>query len=370
MNKDFLPQGDRIRQLLVKSNITDAGLNSMLKEKGVFLGRSDKNNSVPVLMKSLISPDDFESLYSIQKNKEEKIKHRTSTIKCKQEFELSDIFKSPIDINKEIKNRHTYQPSYKVLGIPSFYFEDNNVAKLDYKVERENLLNDWTDNKTIHEGSIIIKKSVEDNIQITVQQNSTSKETLEVNQIISRYIKDVLEQKTLIDKKDSFVSIRFNDFTNENRIKFLYSFCKDFCIYTNFKSLTDLNLNLDPNVKSEEDIEKFLAEIENLKLKGKELQRHVFLTSNIYHSKLLFGAVKLRYKLDFMGIEGTLILTASFPDYVRRKNEFGEFQFQMDFVLPNIKRRFATESTLRNKLLPFLEELKMISYHKFKQYSS
>lgn len=367
MNKDFLPQGDRIRQLLVKSNITEAGLNSMLKEKGVFLGRSEKNNSVPVLMKSLISPDDFESLYAIQKNKEEKIKHRTSTIKCKQEFELSDVFKTPIDINQEIKNRHTYQPSYKVLGSPSFYFDDNNVAKLDYRVERENLLNDWTDNKTIHEGSIILKKSIEGDIQITVQQNSTSKETLEVNQIMSTYVKEVLEQRTIIDKKDAFVSIRFNDFTNENRIKFLYSFCKDFCIYAKFKSLTDLNLNLDPNVKSEEDIEKFLAEIENLKLRGKELQNHVFLTSNTYHPKLLFGAVKLRYKLDYMGIDGTLILSTSFPDYVRRKNEFGEFQFQLDFVLPNIKKRFTTESKFRNRLLPFLEDLKMVSYNKFKK---
>jgi hypothetical protein len=370
MNKDFLPQGDRIRQLLVKSNITDAGLNLMLKEKGVFLGRSEKNNSVPVLMKSLISPDDFESLYAIQKHKEEKIKHRTSTIKCKQEFDLADIFKSPIDINKEIENRHTYQPSYKVIGSPSFYFDDNNVAKLDYRVVRENLLNDWTDNKTIHEGSIILKKSTEGDIQITVQQNSTSKETLEVNQIMSTYVKEVLEQKTIIDKKDAFVSIRFNDFTNENRIKFLYAFCKDFCIYAKFKSLTDLNLNLDPNVKSEEDIEKFLAEIDNLKLKGKELQNHVFLTSNTYHPKLLFGAVKLRFEIKYKGIDGTLILSASFPDYVRRKNEFGEFQFQLEFVLPNVKRRFTAESDLRNKLLPFLEDLKMISYKKLKNNSS
>lgn len=367
MNKEFLPQGDRIRQLLVKSNITEAGLNSLLKEKGVFMGRSEKNNSVPILMKSLISPDDFESLYAIQKNKEEKIKHRTSTLKCSEEFELSEIFRTPIDINKEIEDKHTYQPSYKVLGSPSFYFEDKDIAKLDYRVERENLLNDWTDNKTIHEGSIVLKKSNEGDIQITVQQNSTSKETLEVNQILTAYVRNVLEQKSVIDKKDSYVSIRFNDFTNENRIKFLYSFCKDFCIYTEFKSLTDLNLNLDPNVTSEEDIEKFLAEIENLKLRGKELQNHVFLTTNTYHPKLLFGSVKLRYKLVGMGVDGTLSLIASFPDYVGKKNEYGEFQFQLEFYLPNVKKKYTTELTLRNKLLPFLEHLKMKSYTKFKR---
>lgn len=367
MNKEFLPQGDRIRQLLVKSNITDAGLNAMLKEKGVFLGRSEKNNSVPILMKSIISPDDFESLYTIQKNKEEKIKHRTSTIQCKQEFELSDIFNQPIDINKEIKDRHTYQPNFKVLGNPTFFFDENNVATLNYRVERENLLNDWTDNKTIHEGAVILKKSSEGSIQITVQQNSTSKETLKVNQIMSNYVKEVLEQKTIIDKSDTFVSIRFNDFTNEKRIKFLYSFAQDFCIYTKFKSLTDLNLNLDPTVKSEEDLEKFLAEIENLKLKGKQLQNHVFINTTTYHPKLLFAAVKLRYKLDYLGTDGTLTVTASFPDYLRAKNEFSEFQIQLDFILPNVKKKYTIESKIRNKLLPFLEEIKLKSYINWKK---
>lgn len=367
MNKEFLPQGDRIRQLIVKSNITEAGLNLLLKEKGVFLGRSEKNSSVPILMKSLISPNDFESLYTIQKNKEEKIKHRTASIQCKKEFELSKIFNQPFDINQEIRSRHTYQPNYKVLGNPSFYFEDKNVATLNYRVERENLLNDWTDNKTIHEGSVILKKSTDGNIQITVQQNSTSKETLEVNQIMSLYVKEILEKKSLISKNDTFVTIRFNDFTNENRIKFLYSFTKDFSIYTKFKSLTDLNLNLDPNVESEDDLEKFLAEIENLKLKGKELQNHVFLTTNTYHPKLLFASVKFRHRLDYLGVKGTLIITSSFPDYVRRKNEFAEFQIQLDFILPNVKKRNTVESKIRNKLLPFLEDIKLASYEKWKK---
>lgn len=36
MNQEILPQGDRIRQLLTKSNITNANINNLLREKGVF----------------------------------------------------------------------------------------------------------------------------------------------------------------------------------------------------------------------------------------------------------------------------------------------------------------------------------------------
>ncbi len=123
MNKQILPQGDNIRQLLVKSNITEASVNAFLKEKGVFLGSTEKNNSVPLLMKTIVSPHDFENLYEIQKNREENYKHRTASINCERNFKLTDIFNDPINLNQAIIDRHTYRPDYKIVGNPNFYFE-------------------------------------------------------------------------------------------------------------------------------------------------------------------------------------------------------------------------------------------------------
>lgn len=367
MNKDTLPQGDNIRQLLVKSSITDASISSFLKDKGVFLGYTEKNNSVPLLMKTLISSDDFENLYEIQKTKEESVKHRTASINCGKDFQLSRVFKEPINLNQAIKDRHTYRPDYKVVGNPNFFYEGSNSAIFEYKIERENKLNDWTDNKTYHTGSLKINKSNDGYIHITVQQNSTSKETQEVNSILISYIKDRLQHESLIKTEDSFISIRFNDFDNTSRIKFLYSFAKDLSIYTKFVSLTDLNLYLDSSVKSHIDLEKFLAEIENLRLKGKALHNHVFIRSDKYHEKLLFAAVNLKYKLNYNGIEGHMYLYLSFPDFIKNKTVYSEFQTQINFSLGNIKKRNSTEVKIRKEILAIIDKIKMDKYDKFKK---
>jgi hypothetical protein len=368
MNKDILPQGNNIRQLLVKSNITDASIVNLLKTKGVFLGGEKKNNSVPLLMKTLISPSDFEYLYEIQKNKEENIKHRTASIKCNQNFELSNILNSPINLNALIKDNHTYQPNYKVLGSPAFYFEDENTAIFSYKIERENLLNDWTDSKTYHEGSLLLKKDDDGQINISVQQNLTSKETLEVNKIIIEKVQSLLKTNLLIANNEDFISIRFNDFSNTNRIKFLYSFASNFSPHVTFISLSDLNLYLDSSVESHKDIEKFLAEIENLRLKGKTLQNHVFINSTAYHPKLLFASIVLQFDLIYKSTKGKMYINLSFPDYVLKKLNSAEFQIQINFSYHRkVRNKSKIDNEIRQKILPFIEKLKLSKFKEFKK---
>jgi len=140
-------------------------------------------------MKSIISPKDFIELYETQKTKEESIKYRTSSINCKNDFDLQEILGNNIDINSLIKEKHTYKPHYCVVGNPNFYFEDEFTAIFEYQIERENLLSDWTNNKTYHKGAVTLKKISDGNIQISVQQDSTSKETFEVNNILMNALK-------------------------------------------------------------------------------------------------------------------------------------------------------------------------------------
>jgi len=367
MNKDRLPQGNNIRQLLVKSNITDYSIQSFLKSKGVFISSYDKNVSVPLLMKTLVSPDDFENLYEIQKSKEESVKHRTAIIKCNKDFNLADVLNKKIELNKAIKEAHKYQPDYKIIGNPTFFIEKDGSAQLSYKIERENVLNDWTDNKTYHTGQVRIEKSSNGDIDISIQQDSTSKETFIINNLILSYVKEVFEQKSLIDLGEKFETIRFMDFSNKNRIKFLYSFIQDFSVYTKFHSLTDINIYLDQTVQGHADLEKFLKELDNLRLKGKALQNHIFINSDAYHDKLLFTALRLKYKLTYNGIEGWMFLYLSFPDYIKKKSVFSEFQVEISFSLGRLSKKASTEKLIRNKLLVFIEKLKMEMFEKFKE---
>ncbi|MCT3801856.1 hypothetical protein HZP90_09410 [Elizabethkingia anophelis] len=366
MHKDTLPQGDFIRQLLTKSNVTNSNINILLREKGVFIGHNEKNNSVPLLMKTIISPRDYTSLYDTQKTKEESIKYRTSSIKCKSNFDFSDVLDKEIDLHNLILDRHTYRPNYKVIGNPSFYFEDDNTAIFDYQIERENLLSDWTNNKTYHNGSITLKRVSGNDIQISVQQNSTSKETIEVNSIIMNALKEQLLEKAIINSKDDIIAVKFNHFDNTSRIQFFYSFNKDFNVYLKFLSITDIDVNLDEDVESHADVKLFLDEIDNLKLNGKELQNHALLKKVEYFPKLIFGAVKLRYKLNYSGIEGIAVINLGFPDYAKSKESNSDFQISIDLNLNKRDKNTKTENSIRKKLLELFEIKKVESYEKYK----
>ncbi|MHA3046415.1 GapS4b family protein [Riemerella anatipestifer] len=366
MNKNILPQGDLIRQLLIKSNITNANINSLLREKGVFLGQNQKNNSVPLIMKSIISPKDFIELYETQKTKEEAIKYRTSSISCKTDFNFQDLLVDNIDINSLIKDKHTYKPNYSVIGTPNFYFEDEFTAVFEYQIERENLLSDWNNSKTYHKGAITLKKILGNDIQISVQQDSTSKETSEVNKMILNILKERMLIKSIIKSNDDIISVKFNHFDNSSRIKFFYSFTHDFTIYLNFKSITDIDLYLDEDVKPHEDVKLFLDEIDNLKLNGKGLQNHILIYKEDYYPKLIFGAVKFRYKLSFNGIEGNVIVNLGFPDYVKSKDVNADFQMSIELLLSREHKTSSTENKIRKKLLEFFEKKKVESYNKFK----
>ncbi|MCT4699168.1 MULTISPECIES: GapS4b family protein [Tenacibaculum] len=367
MKKDFLPQGDKVRQLLIKSEISSSKINNLLREKGVFIGRSKKNDSIPMLMKSIISPDDFEELYSAQKSKEESLKYRTSSIKCSKDFDLSEVFSSELDLNSKISKIHTYNPGYKVIGAPNFTIPDKNTVMVEYRIERENVLNDWTDNKTYHNGSVMLRKTSDGNVQISVQQNSTSRETFEVNNIIINETKRLLNYNSIINPQDDFISIKFKDFDNESRIKFFNSFMENLSLFLDFKSITDIDLYRDSDKKSHIDIKKFLDEIVNLKLNGKGLENHILLSKEEYHPNLIFSSVKLKYKLNYSDdVKGEAIIILSFPDYMRNKNEDSELQVSINFKLDKENRKKKLENLIRKKLLEHLEIKKINSYNLLK----
>jgi hypothetical protein len=365
MENEFLPQGDMIRQLLTNTNISNSNITMLLREKGVFLGNSEKNISIPLLMKSIVSPSDFMELYETQKIKEDSVKFRTATIKCIEEVKLSDVFAQNIDLAQKIKDCHKYEPMYKLLGTPQFFFETDS-AVFEYKIERTNVLEDWTNNKSIHSGAVYITKSKSGNLELSVEQNSTSKETVTLNEIVINEVRKMLENKKVIRDDDDFVKIRFNDFSNANRIQFLYSFTKKFCIYLDFLSITDIDLHLDENESSHADIKLFLDEIDSLKLNGKGLQNNVLLKNKMYHGKLIFASISLKYNFNIDGVKGTCTIMISFPDYIIKKSLNSEIQISINFTVNREHKKLATDAQLRKKIYNYIEKNKMTNYSSYK----
>ncbi|WP_035669367.1 hypothetical protein [Flavobacterium sp. 83] len=366
MKDRILPYGDRLRQLLVKSNITNSNLNLFLREKGVFLGNNEKNDSVPLIMKTIITPSEFEELYDTQKKREDNIKINSAVLKCSKDFNLPDILRTGFDINELIEKSSDYKQNFTIKGTPKFYFEDE-IGILDYEIERINLLDDWTSNTTSHKGTIFVKKLNNGNIELKVEQNSTSKETKFINDLINKEIKNIFTKDEIISPKDDYIKIRFNDFTNPNRLQFLYSFTTKICIYLEFISVSDIDIYLDENEKTPEDLKKFLDELESLKLNGKKLQNHSLVTDNKYHNKVIFASISLKYKFNIDGVKGDCIVKINFPEYISKKDETSEVQYVINFTISKECRGIATDNELRKKVVSYIDTHKLKSYNEFKK---
>ncbi|MFY7937110.1 MAG: GapS4b family protein [Flavobacterium sp.] len=365
MEREFLPQGDFIRQLLAKSTISNSNINTFLKDKGVFLGNDEKNNSVPFLMKSILSPEDFKNLYETQKKKEDSVKFKTATIKCGSDFKLVDVFATGVDLNKLITEEHTYKTNFKVTNDPNFYF-DKDSAILEYEIERENLLEDWTNNRTIHKGAVIIQKNSSGDIELSVEQNSTSKETSTVNELIIKEVKNLLQNNGLVKATDDFIKVKFKDFSNSSRIQFLYSFTKNICTYLDFKAITDIDLFLDEDIESHKDVKMFLDEIDSLKLNGKDLLNHVLLRDAKYHNKLIVTSISLKYNFDVRGAKGSCIVVLSFPEYIQKKSLDSDLQISISFNLSREAKKVTNENKLRKELFSYIEKNKISEFPNYK----
>ena len=89
-------------------------------------------------------------------------------------------------------------------------------------------------------------------------------------------------------------------------------------------------------------------------------------TNKEYYPKLIFATIKLKYSFNINGIKGITWVNIGFPDYIRFKNKFSEFQMSIEINLDKEFKKRGDEKEVRKKVLDILEKIKVESYDKFK----
>lgn len=367
--KDFLPIGDQLRAMISQSFLTAKHLKDILNDNGVFIDENDKNKSVPLLMTTILSPKEFNKLVENQTTKEEKFKVNTLTIPCKTDKKLLELIPSNFSINRIIEENIVYKPNYKVNGNPQFTIVDSNPNQIQlvYEIERENKTKDWVQTKTNHKALITIEKKSNNELNLIITKNHTSKESNEINEFILKAFKNHLKDISLVKEEEDFIRILFKNFDNKNRIQFLYSFTSP-SISRNleFVEITDLNVQIDETVGTPTEIKEFISGINNLKINGKELQEHIFITNQTFHEKIIFSSISLKYKFDFIGIKGNCIVDFSFPAYIQKLKTNSEFQFDITLNIDKEVKEFANNNKVNKDISRILENYKLEQFEKYK----
>lgn len=352
-----LPYGDELKTLLVKNEITESFIQKTLKSKGIFYGIRKKDNTIPLLCASLLSPSQYEEIKNHRINKEDNIKRKSEVLTWKSSNTLFDEV-------PQINIRDAYHPEYdnfEFIGDPQFYPVSNNLNHLEYayEIESYNLNDSWSEKKKTFKGSIEIK--LEDgNINLVAISNHTSKDTDQINKGILKHLKKELEKKQLISDKEEILTFDF--FSNEERIDFFWSMTGNInSSKLKFKKISDIDIKLDEtkNLPKDLSISWMDKKISKIHLNGDDVQSTFFIKDKKCHPYLLIWKMQVHFSYTGVTAAGECKVNFEFYNYSRSNNSKAEFGIDISSLETQTKYSHVSKAKIKSLLLEELDSLKI-----------
>ncbi|WP_233267347.1 hypothetical protein [Paraglaciecola sp. L3A3] len=359
----FIPTGDYLRQFIGNTMIKPADIKEILKKRGVFSSSNDKKILGPILVKSGISPLEFETLKESIQTKEENPKIQSRQLKWQSDeslldaipydFNFSDLIDDPFG-TISIDNA----PVFTVAGDG----KDTNHLIAEITIKRNDKTKNFGDDVSYHECSVELKLDDDKNMDLNILTKHSSKETLNlVNKISRRIHKHLKDNNHVTDKP--IEKILFGNFTNESRIDFLIEMAKSSAMYLYYQDMKKVHMSPDENVQGEipSEIALFEKKINDLMFKGKSLDSSVFLKKKELKKHMKLCSVTSRYELNDDQHQGSCLVRIYFPEFE------DESELLMEVENLNIQKKLPVElkSDIKLQILKFLEIKKLKLYENY-----
>lgn len=361
-----LPYGELLRTLIVKPELSEGDLKKVIKSKGVFLSNYTKDDIVPELMCSILSPDEFKNILDLKKNKEEKEKYRTASIPWQGDNNLLKSIPRDFNLPKILEDMFTYKSGMELIGLPSFKKVDgrNDKIELNFEVQELSEIKTVHDKESTFKGGVVYELKEDGHLHLSVTKTFSSKGTHKLVDNINRELENHFKSNGLVNKEDSFERILFNQFVNSDRFLFFMKFL-DTIDFLEFDKVENISVSPDPNEELPEGAKEFLKNIENLNLKGKVLREHVLLSNNEYRNCVLLHSMIVKYKFKHAQGDGYCSVEFAFPDFKLDNTDNLEFQFYIMKI--NISKNYKSTANKKKIERAIFES---INNHKIYHYNS
>jgi hypothetical protein len=365
----FLPHGEILRTQLVNPELTSGNLKGIIKSKGIFLSSYEKIDTIPVLMRSILSPEEYSAIADLKKQRTENVKYRTNQIPWKGDDNLIKSLPKNLDLAALIKEKYKYNPGYTLNNVTSFVPIDGNKnkAEITFSVEEQSDINTIGDRKKIYHGKLMLEIKSDGNLHLSTIKNFTSKSTQDVVNILSKNLESHFKKEGTVDNADSYEQIMFDHFTNEKRFLFFMRFIDSFNLLT-IDKIIDISFSPDPNEILPEEAKLLLEDIERLNLRGKSLRKHALLAKEEYRNSILISSMTLRFNYEHIEGNGKCEVEFYFPDFNIDKRDNLEFQFHVQRnTVSRQYRSYANKNKIEQAIYSTIEETKMRQYNKLKK---
>jgi len=365
---DIVPYGEFIRGFANQSFLTNAELHRIMKTRGIFFSFHDKDIMVPILQTLLLSPKEFDNIRECFNTKEDNEKRISRPIDWADNQPLlrQDILECQLDgfIKKNLPTCNLTKPV-------RLYAVDNNPKhlKADIELERNDLNKSWYEQKNIFKASFEFIKGEDNKGEVKITH--TAPETKILAEYAVKTKKEEFESKQMITDKNAMRKILFKDFSNEDRIVFLFRLSTHLDNHI-FKCIEIGDVSLKPEIDTNlpEKIS-WMNQIKKLLMSGQKLNETFFIKENTYHKHIAIWSIDAKFEYNYNGTQGECYFTFGFPDYGTIQKFDSEFELNLSLSNPKSVRLDAREKKiLKNKLLEEMDKQKMIVYNKFVEYKN
>lgn len=358
----FLPFGESLRAILQHDSIKDRERRQLLRMKGIFVNSSDEESTFPILLTSLLSPNEFEFLKDRLQAKEDRDKTITRTLEWETPKTLISAIPDNFNVQEIIK---TTFPKFKVIGNPNFKMIDKNPNKisLEFKCETNNYSKPWFRGKNEFKGSVTLEKVTTKDNKVQLQIIHTSPETTEIAEKVSKKLENHFKANNYMNPKKEIQRILYRDFSNEERIQFLLSMTEGNDVFTYTKA-TFLDIGPDLSETLHSDIRWLeLAKVRELNINGEKLHELPFLKDKNLHKYMELSEMEVIYDFQLPSVEGSCIIKFGFSGYDFKKR-IGNIEFIVDILKIYPKDEYSTVPvhSIRTQLFKEFEKYKTEKY--------
>jgi hypothetical protein len=364
-NNILLPTGDYLRQLIGQTNVNPSELKRLARERGIFSSDDSKKIIGPLLIKTGLSPYEYSELKESYKEKEENPKYKTRSITWSSKSTLHETLPEVIDYDSLLENQFGV---CKLVCPPEFVAENSNPnhISLDFEMSREDLTRNFGENTTYHKGRIELKKE-DGQMEVNLSLTHTAPETKDfANKLVDKVITH-FKDKGHIAKYEDIKSIRFKDFSNENRVRFLNALSQQ-AKYSVLSFIDTKNIHFSPDENKSNPPEKLLwmrDKIDDLSMQGKDLHSTFFVEDDSYYEYIqLFGLV-CQYSYSCDGLAGKCKIQFEFSG----SSVTNETELTLNINMINLEvNDFGVSKNLaKKKILDSLERYKLEAYQTYKK---
>lgn len=360
----FIPYGEALRGFVNQKFITPPVLQSILKERGIFVLNADKDYMAPIMQTLLLSPTEFDKIRDAFARKEDNEKKISREISFSSNATLyqSDIMQ--MNVEDFLKRQ---LPTCKIKQAIRFVQTDNNPNHLTAKftIIRNDINKCWYEQTNEFSGSVeIINENGKGAIRIT----HTSPETKDLAEYIVKNQIRQYKDKGLLKEDVNPQKILFSTFTNTTRFVFFFRLTtkiENNGIFT-FVDIKDISIKPQDECVLPAEI-LWMENIQRLIISGKSLNEKAFMKEEKFYCNLELWSIEATFEYDYKGQKGYVCICFGFPDY-NSKGGNAEFEVNIKSLVPEKSMSAKEKRDLKSKLLSVMDNQKLTVYSNFLNY--